>query len=313
MMPQVTSRLGCVVMVAAVGIVAVVQPAQAQVGSAAPQSIAPAYEGWEQNDDGSFNLVFGYMNRNWEDEIDVPLGPDNRLEPGGPDLGQPTHFLPRRNRHLFRVRVPETFGDQEVVWTLTSHGQTERAYATLHPDYFLNDIAIMNNNGAGGPAGGAYNIFGNVPPVLDVEGEMARRVQVGQTVTLTALASDDGVPKPRAMPLSRPGRAGTGGTPNSASGLRVAWFVYRGAGEVTFDPLQFEVWEDHRGGANSPWAAGWTTPDPPPDGRMGRPGDLSRPRNLRAPVPGPRWGLGDTRRRDGDRQPLAAQSLVSRS
>jgi hypothetical protein len=37
------------------------------------QNIAPVYEGWEQNADGSFNLVFGYMNRNWEEEIDVPL------------------------------------------------------------------------------------------------------------------------------------------------------------------------------------------------------------------------------------------------
>ena len=69
------------------------------------QSIAPAYEGWEQNDDGTFNLVFGYMNRNWDQELDVPIGPDNRLDPGGPDRGQPTHFQPRRNRHVFRVRV----------------------------------------------------------------------------------------------------------------------------------------------------------------------------------------------------------------
>ena len=46
------------------------------------QTIAPAYEGWERNDDGSFTLVFGYMNRNWEEVIDVPIGPENSIEPG---------------------------------------------------------------------------------------------------------------------------------------------------------------------------------------------------------------------------------------
>ena len=189
------------------------------------------------------------------------------IEPGDPDRGQPTHFQPRRNRHVFRVRVPADFGDQELVWTLTSHGETERAYGTLHPDYFLNDIAIMNNNGAGGPAGGAYNIFGNERPVLEVEDMGVRRATVGEPVVLRAQASDDGVPKRRNMPAPRIGTTRIGaGTPNSASGLRVAWIVYRGAGGVTFDPPQFKVYEDHRAGADSPWAAGWKTPEPPEDG-----------------------------------------------
>lgn len=249
------------------GLALAVAPAAGQVYPQTDQSIAPAYEGWEQNEDGTFNLVFGYMNRNWDQELDVPIGPGNRLDPGGPDRGQPTHFQPRRNRHVFRVRVPADFGDGEVVWTLTSNGQTERAYATLHPDYFLNDIAIMNNNGAGGPAGGAYNIFGNERPVLDVEGDSVREVRVGEPVVLTAVASDDGVPKRRAMPPPswRLGRGGAG-TPNSASGLRVAWIVYRGEDRVTFDPPQFEVWEDYREGADSPWAPGWAPPEVPEDG-----------------------------------------------
>src|SRR6266480_3208586 len=62
------------------------------------QNVAPAYEGWEQDADGSKYFVFGYMNRNWVEEIDLPPGPDNSILPGGPDVGQPTHFLPRRNR-----------------------------------------------------------------------------------------------------------------------------------------------------------------------------------------------------------------------
>ncbi len=51
-------------------------------------------------------FVFGYMNRNWEEEIDVPVGPDNGFNVGGADQGQPTHFLPRRNRFIFSVPVP---------------------------------------------------------------------------------------------------------------------------------------------------------------------------------------------------------------
>jgi hypothetical protein len=70
------------------------------------QNVSPAFEGWEKNDDGSFNMMFGYMNRNWEEEIDVPVGPDNNISPGAADQGQPTHFLPRRNRFVFKVRVP---------------------------------------------------------------------------------------------------------------------------------------------------------------------------------------------------------------
>ena len=259
--------LACALVTAAFLLAMAAAPAVAQVYPETDQSIAPAYEGWEQNEDGSFNLVFGYMNRNWDQELDVPIGPDNRLDPGGPDRGQPTHFQPRRNRHVFRVRVPADFGDGEVVWTLVSNGQTERAYATLHPDYFLNDIAIMNNNGAGGPAGGAYNIFGNERPVLDVEGDSHLQARVGESIVLTAVASDDGVPKRRAMPPPswRLGRGGAG-TPNSASGLRVAWIVYRGEDHVTFDPPQFEVWEDYREGADSPWAPGWEPPEVPEDG-----------------------------------------------
>ena len=131
------------------------------------QDVVPVYEGWEQNQDGSFNVVFGYFNRNWEEELDVQPGPDNNIEPGGPDQGQPTHFLPRRNRFLVRVHVPKDFGNKEVVWTLTTRGKTTRAYATLKPDYFIDDIVIMNNNGAGGPGGGSPDTHGNKAPKLE--------------------------------------------------------------------------------------------------------------------------------------------------
>ena len=128
-------------------------PVLGQQSFATGQSVVPAYEGWEQNDDGSFNLVFGYMNRNWQQVLDVPVGPDNAIEPGGPDQGQPTHFLPRRNRFVFRIRVPADFGERELVWTLTSHGRTQRAYGTLKPDYFIDDGVLQANYGQVEPRG----------------------------------------------------------------------------------------------------------------------------------------------------------------
>jgi len=62
------------------------------------QDIQPVYEGWVRNADGTFTMVFGYLNRNWVEEPAIPAGPDNKLEPGDPDRGQPTYFLPRRQR-----------------------------------------------------------------------------------------------------------------------------------------------------------------------------------------------------------------------
>ena len=232
-------RACAVLVLATVGVVSVYPRAVAQVASPRGQNMAPVYEGWEQNPDGSFNLVFGYFNRNRDERIDLPIGPDNKIEPGGPDQGQPTHFYPRRNRFVFRIRVPAEFGDKELVWTLTSHGKTERAYATLLVDYHIDDIVIMNNKGAGGGAGGlAGELTGNKAPELTVVGDKTRHVTVGEPLSLTAFATDDGIPKPRVVPWT-PDRSRV--VPDSAAGLWLSWFVYRGAGNsVTFDPPHVE-------------------------------------------------------------------------
>src|SRR5882724_8664711 len=88
------------------------------------QDIVPYFEGWIKNADGSFDLVFGYFNRNWQEEPVLAPGPNNSVEPGGPDRGQPTFFLARRQSWVFRVRVPATFGKQVVTWTITANGKT---------------------------------------------------------------------------------------------------------------------------------------------------------------------------------------------
>jgi len=168
--------------------------ADAQLTYTKGQTISPAYEGYEVNPDGSFNLLFGYMNRNWLEELDVPTGPDNFFSPGAEDQGQPTHFLPRRNRFIFKVRIPADFGDKELVWTLTHQGVTKRAYATLRQDLLIDNMVIASETGALGAGRSDPETRSNVAPMIEIEGAMTRRVLVGQPVTLVARVTDDGLP-----------------------------------------------------------------------------------------------------------------------
>ena len=142
------------------------------------QNVVPVYEGFWRNADGSFDLLFGYYNRNWEKEIDVPVGAGNTLNPGGPDQGQPTHFFPRRSEFVFKVRVPANFGSKEIVWTLTSNGETEKTYGTLKPAYAVDETVMMANFGAGGQTGFSPDMMGNKPPKLTLEGEKRRTVKI---------------------------------------------------------------------------------------------------------------------------------------
>ena len=87
-------------------------------------NIYPAFEGWYQNADGTFTLLIGYYNRNKKEVLDIPIGPENKIEPGGPDQGQPTHFEVGRGWGTIAIKVPKDFGDKKLVWTLTANGKT---------------------------------------------------------------------------------------------------------------------------------------------------------------------------------------------
>ena len=172
------------------------QPGSRQDRFKTGQTVAPAYEGWEQNADGSYNLVFGYFNRNWEEQTYVPIGPNNTIEPGGPDQGQPTRFFPRRNKFIFKLTVPKDFGNKELVWTLTTRDHTERAYATLKPDYKL-DTRIYQTNmhmllGVPNYPKFEQDLVDNVPPVVRLDGAAQRTVAVGEPLNLNAFVTDDG-------------------------------------------------------------------------------------------------------------------------
>jgi hypothetical protein len=243
------------------------------------QSVSPAYEGWWPNPDGSFTMFFGYMNSNWEQEFDVPIGPSNMIEPGGPDQGQPTHFYPRRNPFLFTVRVPADFGTRELMWTLVTNGRPERAYASLKTDYQIDPQVISTE--VGGDFGSLRDALRtNIAPELKVEGGATRSVKVGEPLTLTVFANDpDNIPARRAPakpagegpPTISPAalyRPPSSIVASSGPGLRFSWIVYRGkAAAVTFSPDQMKTWTDTRAYANSPWSPPWTIPAPPADNK----------------------------------------------
>ena len=129
----------------------------------AGQSVTPYFEGWIPNPDGTFDMVFGYFNRNFVQEFSIPAGSDNKIEPGSAAQGQPTYFLPRRQRYIYRVRVPADFGKKEVVWTITANGRTEKGYGMLMPPQEITERVVMTNGnfdpGHGDP---------NRPPTLTV-------------------------------------------------------------------------------------------------------------------------------------------------
>jgi hypothetical protein len=181
------------------------QGVSAQLSYSYGQNISPGYEGWEQNEDGSFSFLFGYMNRNWLEEIDVPIGTGNMISPGPADQGQPTHFLPRRNRFTFKVRVPADWGDKEMVWTLTTAGVTEYAYASLRTDYKVDNMVIASETGALGAGTSSPETRSNMTPVLRIIGDRELTARVGQPITLVAELTDDG--KPRRRGAARRARA----------------------------------------------------------------------------------------------------------
>jgi hypothetical protein len=167
------------------------------------QNVVPVYEGWERNADGTFAMVFGYMNRNYEEEVDVPVGADNRFEPLEADQGQPAHFYPRRQQFMFKVRVPKDWGQKDVIWTLTSHGKTEKAFGTLAAVWEIDNRVYQQNRGGPGEL--------NEPdeaPKISLAGPAQRAAKVGEAITIDAHVVDDGLPTPRAS-RSGSGRAST--------------------------------------------------------------------------------------------------------
>jgi hypothetical protein len=244
-------------------------PLGAQTHYASGQDVVPAFEGWERNPDGSFNMVFGYMNRNYEEAIDLPIGPDNVIEPGPTDQGQPTHFYVRRQQFVFKVRVPKDWGKKDLIWTLHVNGKTEKAYASLLPFQELGLLVYQENRGSAADISDAPEP--DEPPTIKMSGATQLTARVGETIPLVADVADDGRPAPRRRTtggapavrrdsdgavISGTGAVGPGGSgPRRENpltqaivrlepgiSLGVTWVVYRGTDAgVKFEPQRVAV------------------------------------------------------------------------
>ena len=188
------------------------------------QTVTPAFEGWYRNPDGTFSISFGYYNRNTEETLEIPIGPDNFISPGNQNQGQPTHFETRRHWGVFAVKVPANFGDKNtVVWTIKIRGETFAIPGNLHPNWEID--ALQGEAGSG-----------NTPPVLKFaangpEGAGPGGITagplsatVGQPLTISVWAKDDGK---SVNSISRDGRAN--------APVTLTWFKHQGPGDVKFE------------------------------------------------------------------------------
>lgn len=151
------------------------------------QTIQPIFQGWSRKADGTIDMHFGYLNRNYSDELNIPIGADNFIDMAGLDniQNQPTYFHTRENRDIFTVNVPADFGPRrEIVWRLTTQGETLEAVGWLQSEWEIDEY-------------GGYTpdpeVLANKPPELSVPSVTS--VRLPARATLTASVSDDGLPK----------------------------------------------------------------------------------------------------------------------
>jgi hypothetical protein len=187
--------------------------AQRRVQRLTGKNIAPVYDGYEVNPDGTYSLWFGYFNRNQEEALEIPIGADNRFEPGPADRGQPTHFAPQWQKSAFRVIVPRDFGQQKLTWRLSAKGKTEVVTASLDSRSMI-DRQQTTLEGTVGL---------NKAPTVTIE-PATQAIARTDAATITVAATDDGLPV--STRTKKP------------EGLTVRWRKYRGpqAGLVTFTP-----------------------------------------------------------------------------
>lgn len=182
------------------------------------QTVTAAYEGWFKNPDGSISMLFGYFNRNLKQELDVPVGDSNRIEPGPPDQGQPTHFLPQRQWGVFAVTVPQNFGLEKLTWTIVVNGQATAVPAHLDARWEINPFFDVG--------------VGNTPPLISFEegGPSAQGPRGISTTLETTLAN----PVKLNLWVADDAKTFQGSKPPDSPPVTVTWSKFRGPGTVTF-------------------------------------------------------------------------------
>jgi hypothetical protein len=249
----------CALVVAAPGQQPARQPLPLEPLGATGEAIFPAFEGWGPHKDGSIVLLLGYYNRNKASTVDIPIGPDNRIEPGGPDYGQPTHFEPSRQHGVFAIRVPKDFGNNKLTWTITVNGQTSAVSFWANPPYWINffENAATGNQppvirfapdapaSTGPPLGFSQTLSAAVgqPLALRLWASDAPSIRKGAEAELAAIRA-------RGTRAAEPPVAIVGGQVIGGSGGRGG----RGSSPPPRDPDITVVWKKHRAPGNVTFA-----------------------------------------------------------
>ena len=182
------------------------------------QGVTGAFEGWFKNSDGSFSFLLGYFNRNTKEELDIPIGPNNGIEPGGPDQGQPVHFLVGRQWGFFTLTVPKDFGTNKLTWTLTANGQTNAIPLSLNP---LWEISPFKEEG-----------IGNTPPFLSFN-QGGPSIQGPKPIRISRTATV-GEPLPLQVWVSDDAKVAAGSQPPKTPAVTITWAQSRGPAKVVF-------------------------------------------------------------------------------
>ncbi|HUQ88467.1 MAG TPA: hypothetical protein VM096_12965 [Vicinamibacterales bacterium] len=196
-------------------------------------NIYPAYEGWYKNDDGTFTLLVGYYNRNKKEVLDIPIGPENKIEPGGPDQGQPTHFEVGRGWGTIAIKVPKDFGDKKLVWTLTANGKTVSVPFGITKGYQIEPFldAAMGNK----PPAIKFTETGTalIGPPQPLSAAQVVNGVVGENVAIKYWITDDGNDEPPTTGAAPAAAAAAQAAPRRPR-VSTTLTKYRGPGEIKF-------------------------------------------------------------------------------
>ena len=200
-------------------------------------SVTPAFEGWYYGKDGSQNLLVGYFNRNTKQELDIPVGPNNRIEPGGPDQGQPTHFSTGRQWGVFSIKLPKDFGAKKLTWTIVANGLTNTITLHTQADYVVEPFEDAANKNT--PPKLKFRADGPLFTGAPVGTAEKYSAAVGTPLTLAVWATDEGakINIPEGRGRGRGAAAGRGTPP--AAGDADAQGRGRGRGDAVGAPPEF--------------------------------------------------------------------------
>jgi len=188
-------------------------------------SITPAYEGWYTNPDGSFTILLGYYNRNSREALDIPIGPNNKIEPGAPDQGQPTYFEIGRQWAVFGIKVPKDFGNKTVTWTIVSNGEKQSIPFSLNKGYNISPLKDLG--------------MGNTPPSLSFS-QGGPKFQGPPSAIASTLGGKVGAPVAISVWAEDKKEEEAGSRPASTVAT-LSLHKYRGPGRVTFDRPRISV------------------------------------------------------------------------